>query len=75
MARKQRWSELSPGRRAAIVVGGALELALTSYALRDLARRPRPSVRGPKALWLGSFVVQPVGPLLYLGVGRRPAPA
>ncbi len=72
---KKRWSELSPGARGAIVVGGVAELVVTTYALRDLVRRPGALVRGPKVVWLGSFVVQPFGPLLYLGVGRRPAPA
>ncbi len=69
---KKRWSELSPGARTAIVVGGLAELVVTTHALRDLVRRPEALVRGRKALWFASFVVQPVGPLLYLGVGRRP---
>jgi hypothetical protein len=72
MAGKKRWSELSPATRAAIVLGGAVEVVVTSYALRDLVRRPRAAVRGPKAVWITSFVVQPFGPLVYLGLGRRP---
>jgi hypothetical protein len=72
---KKRWSELSPGTRAAIVAGGLAELAVTSYALRDLVRRPAALVRGPKALWCAALFVQPVGSPLYLIVGRLPAPA
>jgi len=71
MLQKKRWSVLSPAAKTAIVVGGALEVVLTTVALRDLVRRPRGDVRGPKALWVLGFVVQPFGPLLYLGVGRR----
>ncbi|HTL84278.1 MAG TPA: PLD nuclease N-terminal domain-containing protein [Acidimicrobiia bacterium] len=69
--RKKQWSELSPGQQRAIVLGGLAELILTTIALRDLRRRPRIQVRGPKALWRLSFVVQPFGPLLYLLIGRR----
>ncbi|WP_310961505.1 PLDc N-terminal domain-containing protein [Nocardioides terrisoli] len=68
---KKRWSDLSPTARKAIIAGGAAELVLTSMALRDLSRRDGSSVRGPKPIWVLSFVVQPFGPLAYLGFGRR----
>ncbi|MFN7149064.1 MAG: PLD nuclease N-terminal domain-containing protein [Microthrixaceae bacterium] len=70
MKRNRRWSELSGGQRAAIVAGAAVELALTATALVDLARRPAEQVRGPKALWALGCVIQPVGPIAYLAVGR-----
>jgi hypothetical protein len=70
---KKKWSELSPVARAAIVLGAIAELILTTIALRDLRRRPASSVRGPKALWVPACFVQPVGPILYLIAGRRPA--
>ncbi len=54
----------------AIVAGAAIEVALTTAALVDLARRPAEQVRGPKALWALGCVVQPVGPIAYLTVGR-----
>jgi len=69
--RKKKWSELSPQAKAAIVVGGTVEAVLTTIALRDLARRAPALVRGPKLLWLLAAFVQPFGPLLYLGAGRR----
>jgi hypothetical protein len=50
---------------------GAAELVLSGVALADLARRPRALVRGPKALWLLSVFVQPIGPIAYLALGRR----
>ncbi len=68
---KKSWSDLSPAQQAAIVVGGAAELALTTYAGRDLVHRPSSAVRGPKVLWLLAMVVQPLGPIAYLLVGRR----
>jgi hypothetical protein len=48
-----------------------VEAVLTTIALRDLLRRPRRQVRGPKLLWGLGFVVQPFGPLAYLLAGRR----
>lgn len=48
-----------------------MEVVLTTVALIDLARRPRESVRGPKALWALGMGVQPIGPIAYLLVGRR----
>ena len=44
---------------------------MTLAALRDLAKHSSDEVRGPKALWVLSFVVQPIGPIAYFAVGRR----
>jgi hypothetical protein len=71
MADKKKWSDLSPLQQRAIVLGGSLETVMTLVALRDLARRRGDQVRGPKAAWILSFVVQPVGPIAYFAVGRR----
>jgi hypothetical protein len=68
---KRRWSELSPGQRAALSVLVAVEVALTTTALVDLARRPGTEVRGPKVAWALGCFVQPVGPIVYLALGRR----
>ena len=62
---------MSSGQRAAIVAGAAVELALTTTALVDLARRPASQVRGSKALWALGCFVQPVGPVAYLALGRK----
>ncbi|HEY4608776.1 MAG TPA: PLD nuclease N-terminal domain-containing protein [Ilumatobacteraceae bacterium] len=70
-SRKKQWNELSPTAQRAIVVGGVLEAIVTTIALRDLRRRPRGTVRGPKLLWLLGLFVQPIGAPLYLAVGRR----
>jgi hypothetical protein len=71
MAAKKRWSDLAFEQKVAIVVGGIVELILTSIALRDLAKRPARDVRGPKLLWFLGCFVQPFGPVLYLKAGRR----
>ena len=68
---KKSWSELTPLQRRLIVVGGVVEVALTSVAAVDLVRRPRETVRGPKAVWALALLVQPVGPIAYLVAGRR----
>lgn len=68
----RKWSTLSSRQQTLIVIGSAIELALTSYALVDLARRPGECVRGPKLLWAAASFVQPVGPIAYLALGRNP---
>jgi hypothetical protein len=73
MAEKKQWSDLTPTQQKAIIVVGAVEVVLTAVALVDLARRPRELVRGPKALWAVGTLVQPVGPIAYLALGRRRA--
>ena len=52
-------------------MGTAIEVVLTTVALADLARRPRTQVRGPKPLWVLGCIVQPLGPIAYLAIGRR----
>ena len=67
---QRTWSELSPPQKSAIVVLAGVELALTSWAVADLIRRPAHQVRGPKALWACALAIQPVGPPTYLIFGR-----
>lgn len=68
---KRSWSELSTRSKVGIVVASVFELIVTSIALRDLKDRPAETVRGPKFLWALVCMVQPVGPIAYLLVGRR----
>ena len=71
MPDKKRWSDFTPGQQRAMVITAAVELVLTMRALTDLVRRPSAQVRGPKVLWALGCVVQPVGPIAYLALGRR----
>lgn len=73
MAQKKKWADLSPTQQKVIIVSGIVEVALTTWCLRDLRRRPADQVRGPKALWAPAMSVQPFGPLAYLALGRREA--
>jgi hypothetical protein len=72
MASNTRWSDLTNTQQLLIIGMGAVELVLTAAALVDLARRPADHVRGPKPLWVLGCLVQPVGPLAYLVLGKRP---
>ena len=72
MTSMQRWSDLTRTQQRLIIALAAVEMAFTATALVDLARRPVRDVRGPKQLWLLGCFVQPVGPLAYLTLGRRP---
>jgi hypothetical protein len=71
VATKKQWNDFTTGQRAAILAGTAIEVVLTTVSLVDLARRPRAQVRGPKPLWVLGCVVQPVGPIAYMVIGRR----
>ena len=72
MANK-KWSDLSTRQRRVISVVGAVEAVMTVAALVDLGRRPASRVRGPKAALIVGAFVQPVGPIVYFVLGRRPA--
>ena len=72
MASKKQWSDLTSTQQGLIIVSGAVELVFTAIALVDLARRPTDQVRGPKPLWVLGCLIQPVGPLADLALGRRP---
>ena len=71
--KKKKWSDLSTPAKVAVVVGSLVELALTAVAMRDLSKRSADEVRGPKWIWRLVSLVQPVGPILYLVLGRRSA--
>jgi len=74
MAGRRRWSELSPGVRRFILIGGTVDGLLKIAALTDLARRPAGQVRGKKWVWAIVLVLaNSVGavPLAYFRFGRR----
>jgi hypothetical protein len=65
------WDELSPHRRRQIVALGFAQIVMAAAAWLDLAIRPAARVRGPKWVWTLVIGVNFVGPLAYLGWGRR----
>ena len=68
---KKTWSDMSPTQKKAVVAAGIVEVALTTWCLRDLRQRPASLVRGPKLLWGPAMSVQPFGPIAYLVWGRK----
>jgi hypothetical protein len=70
--RSQRWPDLPPQRKAAIVAAAAVQFGLAGAAWADLARRPASGVRGPKWRWALLIAVNYAGPAAYFVWGRRP---
>jgi hypothetical protein len=68
---KKTWSDMTPLQKKVVVAAGIVEVAVTTWCLRDLKQRPATLVRGPKALWAPALSVQPVGPIAYLVWGRK----
>ena len=69
--KQRKWQDLPRWQRTSTAVLAPVEVVLTTLAARDLARRPRWQIHGPKALWWLIILVQPIGPVAYLGWGRR----
>ncbi len=67
-----RWSDMSAGRRGITIAMALVQVALATMAWRDLARRPRGYVRGPKWRWAIVIAVNFIGPLSYFRWGRMP---
>ena len=75
MTAKQRWEQLTPGQRKALIAAAAVDGVLKVAALLDLRKRPADQIRGPKWLWATSLaIVGSAGilPASYLLFGRRP---
>ena len=70
--RRKKWSDLTPTQQRLVVALSVVEVVVTTVAVADLVRRPAAQVRGSKAVWAVGMLVQPVGPLAYLGFGRLP---
>ncbi len=68
---KKSWAEMTPTQKKVVVAAGIVEVAVTTWCLRDLKQRPDSLVRGPKLLWGPAMSVQPFGPIAYLAWGRK----
>lgn len=68
---KKSWADMTPTQKKVVVAAGIVEVAVTTWCLRDLKQRPAELVRGPKALWGPAMSVQPFGPIAYLVWGRK----
>lgn len=70
----KRWQDINPRTRQVIMIGSAVDLALKTAAIIDLARRPADQVRGSKPVWAVALaLVNSVGvlPVIYFVAGRR----
>ncbi|MEU4410968.1 hypothetical protein AB0F88_41235 [Streptosporangium sp. NPDC023963] len=68
----KHWSDLSARQQAAILTLASVELSLTATAAADLWCRPAGQIRGSKTLWWPLLLIQPIGPIIYLTLGRAP---
>ncbi len=71
---KNRWDELDPRLRQAIMLGAAFEAGLKIAALIDLAQRPPQGIHGSKARWAAAItLVNSAGlvPIMYFLRGRQ----
>lgn len=71
----RKWKELTPTQRVFVIVGAVVQITLLAVAQRDLSRRPPEEIRGPKGLWRMVTMINFLGPLAYLLLGRKPTPA
>lgn len=71
MKKELKWSEMTAGRRIALVIVGSVQLALAAAAWTDLAKRSPAEVYGPKGIWAAVIAVNWVGPIAYFVRGRR----
>ena len=62
---------LSPAARRGALALLAFEVVLIVAVQRDIQRRPRSGIRGPKLLWRAVATQNVVGPAAYLALGRR----
>lgn len=71
MGKKKRWRDLSPTQRAAVLLGGTVQVALMVAALLDLHRRSADEINGSKRMWTAAAFVNFVGPIAYFTFGRK----
>ena len=68
---KQRWRDLSPMQRRAIIGAGVVQNSLLVATLVDLRRRPKRKIRGDKRVWTAAAFVSWIGPISYFAYGRK----
>lgn len=65
----KNWRDLEAGRKAAIVMAGAIQFGLMA-ALVDIYRRTAEDIQGGKPYWVAASFVNYIGPLAYFLFGR-----
>lgn len=70
---KKRWSDMSPGQRAATIAGSVVQVTLLAAALWDISHRPDGAINGSKKAWTAVSFVNFIGPIAYFMFGRKRA--
>lgn len=70
-AGKKRWSDLTDGQKARVLILGSVQLSLAAFAWTDLATRPKDTVNGSKGMWAAIIAINFVGPVAYFWKGIR----
>lgn len=71
MNSKKKFSELSRTAQLSIVGAAAVQLVLLGAALKDISKRDREDINGPKAAWAAASFINFLGPLSYFAFGRK----
>lgn len=68
---KQRWNDMTPGKRVGAMVLTSVQVSLAVTAWTDLATRPANQVNGKKGMWAAIIAVNFIGPVAYFLKGRQ----
>ena len=68
---KKRWSDMSPGQRAATIAGSVIQITLLAAALWDISHRPAAGIKGSKKACTAASFVNFAGPIAYFLFGRK----
>lgn len=68
---KQRWNDMTPGKRVVVMVLTSVQVSLAVTAWTDLAKRPANQVDGKKGMWAAIIAVNFIGPVAYFLKGRQ----
>lgn len=68
---KKRWSDMSPGQKAATIAGSVIQITLLAAALWDISQRPAAGIKGSKKAWTAASFVNFIGPIAYFVFGRK----
>ncbi len=67
--------ELTTAQLVLVILLGTIQLGLLLVGLITLFRTPAERLTAPRIVWVLVCLVQFVGPIVFLVVGRKPKPA
>jgi hypothetical protein len=69
--KKKSFKDLSGEQKRRVAVTAAVQMALQAAALKDLKKRPKTLINGPKPAWFAASFVNFIGPVAYFLFGRK----